>query len=129
MKKKVHQQPALAFIITGPGSVAAPSQQHQLRRGRDAQNERDGAGLRSSVAAATPSPLRRSSAPRTMIAGSCRPPPAGAPGHQISYHVHHHHIKCVTHSHTRVPAILEMKELGVTHPEKKIVFLLNELVG
>ena len=68
---------------------------------------------RSSVAAATPSPLRRSSAPRTMIAGSCRPPPAGAPGHQISYHVHHHHIKCVTHS----------------HPEKKIVFLLNELVG
>ena len=29
--------------------------------GRDAQNERDGAGLRSSVAAATPSQLRRSS--------------------------------------------------------------------
>ena len=28
---------------------------------RDAQNERDGAGLRSSVAAATPSQLRRSS--------------------------------------------------------------------
>ena len=27
--------------------------------GRDAQNERDGAGLRSSVAAATPSQLRR----------------------------------------------------------------------
>ena len=34
--------------------------------GRDAQNERDGAGLRSSVAAATPSQLRRSSAARTM---------------------------------------------------------------
>ena len=34
---------------------------------RDAQNnERDGAGLRSSVAAATPSQLRRSSARRTM---------------------------------------------------------------
>ena len=85
MKKKVHQQPALAFIITGPGSVAAPSQQrcaqHQLRRSsaarsissvaaasarRDAQNERDGAGLRISVAAATPSQLRRSSAARTM---------------------------------------------------------------
>ena len=32
----------------------------------DAQNERDGAGLRSSVAAATPSQLRRSSAARTM---------------------------------------------------------------
>ena len=57
-------------------SVAAPS---QLRRSsaarsissvaaasapRDAQNERDGAGLRSSVAAATPSQLRRSSALR-----------------------------------------------------------------
>ena len=37
---------------------SAPSQQHQLRRGRDAQNERDGAGLRSSVAAATPSQSR-----------------------------------------------------------------------
>ena len=33
---------------------------------RDAQNEREGAGLRSSVAAATPSQLRRSSAARTM---------------------------------------------------------------
>ena len=33
---------------------------------RDAQNERDGAGLRISVAAATPSQLRRSSAARTM---------------------------------------------------------------
>ena len=33
---------------------------------RYAQNERDGAGLRSSVAAATPSQLRRSSAARTM---------------------------------------------------------------
>ena len=33
---------------------------------RDAQNERDGAGLRCSVAAATPSQLRRSSAARTM---------------------------------------------------------------
>ncbi len=32
---------------------------------RDAQNERDGAGLRSSVAAATPSQLRRSSAARS----------------------------------------------------------------
>ena len=55
-------------------AASAPSQQHQLRRGRDAQNERDGAGLRSSVAAATPnsfaaatpSQLRRSSAARTM---------------------------------------------------------------
>ena len=35
-------------------AASAPSQQHQLRRGRDAQNERDGAGLRISVAAATP---------------------------------------------------------------------------
>ena len=57
---------------------SAPSQQHQLRRGRDAQNERDGAGLRSSVAAATPSQLCRSSAARTMSAGA---PPAGAPSH------------------------------------------------
>ena len=47
-------------------AASAPSQQHQLRRGRDAQNERDGAGLRSSVAAATPSHLRRSSATRIM---------------------------------------------------------------
>ena len=39
-------------------AASAPSQQHQLRRGRDAQNERDGAGLRSSVAAATPSQQR-----------------------------------------------------------------------
>ena len=31
---------------------------------RDTQNERDGAGLRSSVAAATPSQLRRSSTNR-----------------------------------------------------------------
>jgi len=52
------------FSSVAAGS--APSQQHQLRRGRDAQNERDGAGLRSSVAAATPSQLRRSSAARTM---------------------------------------------------------------
>jgi len=34
--------------------------------GRDAQKESDGAALRSSVAAATPSQLRRSSAARTM---------------------------------------------------------------
>jgi len=47
-------------------AASALSQQHQLRRGRDAQKERDGAGLRSSVAAATPSQLRRSSAARTM---------------------------------------------------------------
>ena len=33
---------------------------------RDAQNERDGAGLRCSVAAATPSQLRRSSAARSI---------------------------------------------------------------
>ena len=33
---------------------------------RDAQNERDGAGLRSSVAAATPSQLRRSGAARSI---------------------------------------------------------------
>ena len=33
---------------------------------RDAQNEREGAGLRSSVAAATPSQLRRSSAARSI---------------------------------------------------------------
>ena len=33
---------------------------------RDAQNERDGAGLRSSVVAATPSQLRRSSAARSI---------------------------------------------------------------
>jgi len=37
-------------------AASAPSQQHQLRRGRDAQNERDGAGLRSSVAAALRAP-------------------------------------------------------------------------
>ena len=47
-------------------AASAPSQQHHLYRGRDAQNERDGAGLRSSVAAATPSQLHRSSAARTM---------------------------------------------------------------
>ena len=47
-------------------AASAPSQQHQLRRGRDAQNERDGADLRISVVAATPSQLRRSSAARTM---------------------------------------------------------------
>jgi len=50
---------------------------------RDAQNERDGAGLRSSIAAATPSQLRRSSAARTMSGrrGSAAPrenlPPFG----------------------------------------------------
>ena len=37
-------------------AASAPSQQHQLSRGRDAQNERDGAGLRSSVAAALRAP-------------------------------------------------------------------------
>jgi len=44
-------------------AASAPSQQHQLRRERDAQNEREGAGLRISVAATTPSQqrLRRSS--------------------------------------------------------------------
>ena len=47
-------------------AASAPSQQHQLRRGRDAQNERDRASLRISVAAATPSQLRRSGAARTM---------------------------------------------------------------
>ena len=46
-------------------SVAAA---HKLRRGRDVQNERDGAGLRSSVAATTPSQLRRSSAGRALPA-------------------------------------------------------------
>ena len=46
-------------------AASAPSQQHQLRRGRDAQNKRDGA-LRISVAAATPAQPRRSSAARTM---------------------------------------------------------------
>jgi len=46
-------------------AASAPSQQHQLRCGRDAQNERDGAGLSSdSVAAATPSQLRRPSQQR-----------------------------------------------------------------
>ena len=45
------------------GAASAPSQQHQLRRVRDAQNERDGAGLRISVAAPSD---RRSSAARTM---------------------------------------------------------------
>ena len=64
----------LASICASRRSVAAAlmraasalSQQHQLRRGRDAQNERDRAGLRISVAAATPSQLRRSSAARNM---------------------------------------------------------------
>jgi len=53
-------------------AASAPSQQHQLRRGRDAQNERDGAGLRSSVAAATPSQqrLRRSSVAAALRAAS-----------------------------------------------------------
>ena len=55
-----------ARSISSVAAASAPSQQHQLRRERDAQNERDGAGLRSSVAAATPSQLRRSSAARTM---------------------------------------------------------------
>ena len=44
-------------------AASAPSQQHQLRRGRDAQNECDRAGLRGSVAG---SQLRRRSAARTM---------------------------------------------------------------
>jgi len=54
-------------------AASAPSQQHQLRPAccvadatRRMTNERDGAGLRISVAAATPSQLRRSSAARTM---------------------------------------------------------------
>jgi len=57
-------------------AASAPSQQHHLRRGRDAQNERDRAGLRISVAAATPSQLRRSSAARTMSGrrGKSSPP-------------------------------------------------------
>ena len=38
-------------------AASAPSQQHQLRRGRDAQNERDGAGL-SSDSVAAPSQQR-----------------------------------------------------------------------
>jgi len=62
------------------------SQQHQLRRGRDAQNERDGAGLRSSVAAATPSQLCRSSAARTM---------SGRPGHCHTITAYDDHIKSV----------------------------------
>ena len=45
-------------------AASAPS---QLRRGRDAQNERDGAGLCSSVAAATPSQLRRCASCHTII--------------------------------------------------------------
>ena len=51
-------------VAAGLRAASAPSQQHQLRRGRDAQNERDGTGLRISVAAVTPSQLR--SAARTM---------------------------------------------------------------
>jgi len=67
-------------------AASAPSQQHQLRRGRDAQNERDGAGLRSSVAAATPSQLCRSSAARTM---------SGRPGHCHTITAYDDHIKSV----------------------------------
>ena len=53
-------------------AASAPSQQHQLRRGRDAQNECDRAGLRGSVAG---SQLRRRSAARTMSGqtGQCSP--------------------------------------------------------
>ena len=62
-----HRLPALeqrlrrSSVSAALRPASAPSQQHQLRGGRDAQNERDGAGLRISVAAATPSQLRRSS--------------------------------------------------------------------
>ena len=52
-------------------AASAPSQQHQLRRGRDAQNERDGAGLRISVAAATPSQQR---VRRSSVAAALRAP-------------------------------------------------------
>ena len=45
---------------------------------RDAQNERDGAGLPSSVAAATPSQLRRSS-----IAAALRAASAPSQQHQL----------------------------------------------
>ena len=60
-------------------AASAPSQQHQLRRGRGAQNERDGAGLRISVAAATPSQLRCSSAARTMSGRRGRAKPLSSP--------------------------------------------------
>jgi len=75
-------------------AASAPSQQHQLRRGRDAQNERDGAGLRISVAAATPSQLRRSSAARTMSGrrGIGRSSPSGKCatfGQKQGYTTHH----------------------------------------
>ena len=62
-----HRLPALeqrlrrSSVAAALRAASAPSQQHQLRRRRDAQNERDGAGLRSSVVAATPSQLLRSS--------------------------------------------------------------------
>ena len=60
------QQLRRSSVAAALRAASVPSQQYQLRRGRDAQNERDGAGLRSSIAAATPSQLRRSSAARTM---------------------------------------------------------------
>ena len=60
-----------ARSISSVAAASAPSQQHQLRRGRDAQNERDGAGLRSSVAAATPSQLRLR---RSSVAAALRAP-------------------------------------------------------
>ena len=77
-------------------AASTPSQQHQLRRGRDAQNERDGAGLRISVAAATPSQLRRSSAARTMSGrrGSGQSSPSGKFATfwaKTGVHHHHHH--------------------------------------
>ena len=80
-----HRLPALeqrlrrSSVSAALRAASAPSQQHQLRRGRDAQNERDGAGLRSSDAAATPSQLRGSSAARTMSGRPAGAPPAGAP--------------------------------------------------
>ena len=59
----LHRLPALeqrlrrSSVAAALRAASAPSQQHQLRRGRDAQNERDGAGLSSdSVAAALRAP-------------------------------------------------------------------------
>ena len=65
---------------------------------RDAQNERDGAGLRSSVAA----PSQQRCAHHERSTGHC---------HTIT--AYHDHIKVSPTLH--VPEIKEKKELGVTH--------------
>ena len=75
---------------------SAPSQQHQLRRGRDAQNERDGAGLRSCSSVR----LRRSSVAAALRAPCLLPARRHTVIKYLDVH-HHHHISEYSSRHTR----------------------------